>query len=284
MNNLDTASEYTQRIIDSLVNPSEESEKLTTLFPFDDDATVIKNALMAVATSLDQRCTEILKEGISILFSHVLRPRMRLIVSESFRDVEYNISGTNSNINMNNSSNNNNNNNAASGNNSGYYDPSEDPLSDPTLNTDTVVSRFTSAYHALTHPFKRIMTPATYDKLLFILAKDLNNKLEKRIRSYAGGGRMNELGAIHVERDVTGIIGAVVREGKYGLRELFERVVQICLVLNMEEDEVEEMMREENRLELVNGVNGGGEDALGDVDWKLSREERRSVRALLSRD
>jgi len=142
--------------------------------------------------------------------------------------------------------------------------------------SESVTSRFTNLYHHLSHPFRRIMTASTYDKLLFILAARLSKSLEQRI--WASAGKINELGAIRLERDITGIIGVVVREGKYGLRDVFTRCTQICMMLNMEEDEVSEMLRRDSNAEVGNGE---GDDAESEVDWKLSKEERRKARGLL---
>lgn len=257
MNNLDMASEYTQRVIDGLVNPSETTggedqlNKLPDLFPFDNDAEVVESAFNGLTSSFEIRTNELLNEGISTLFSHVIRPRIRLIISESFKDAEYVVSESTS---------------------ATLQDSDEE-----STQSESVTTRFTNQYHHLTHPFRRIMTPATYDKLLFTLAGRLSRLLEQRI--WASAGRINELGAIRLERDITGIIGVVVREGKYGLRDMFIRCIQICMVLNMEEDEVSDMLHKDSDAEI-----GDGDDADGEVDWKLTKEERRRARSLLRMD
>jgi len=55
--------------------------------------------------------------------------------------------------------------------------------------------------------------------------------LEKR-RGYTG--RISELGAIKLESDLAGI----VRGGLYGARDALAMCLQICLAVNMEENEV----------------------------------------------
>src|SRR5690606_1381665 len=78
---------------------------------------------------------------------------------------------------------------------------------------DLVKSRFDRGWGALIRPIKRILTPTNFDRLLTVAMDYLASALEKRIRSYYG--RVNELGAVRLERDVSGVINAAVTGGKY---------------------------------------------------------------------
>ena len=83
---------------------------------------------------------------------------------------------------------------------------------------------------------------------------------------------MNVLGASRMERDFSGIIGSVARGGKYGIRDLFARASQLCMLANMEEDE----------WEAVNADEGeGDENGDGEVmAWVLNEEERKWARGV----
>jgi hypothetical protein len=93
----------------------------------------------------------------------------------------------------------------------------------------------------------------------------LASALEKRIRSYYG--RVNELGAVRLERDIAGITAAAVAGGKYGLRDAFTKCTQMTLIMNMEDDEWQEVA--ENT-----AVDSG-------ISWVLDAEERKRVRAIV---
>jgi hypothetical protein len=109
------------------------------------------------------------------------------------------------------------------------------------------------------------LTTSNFDRLLTLALNYLASALEKRIRSYYG--RVNELGAVRLERDIAGIITAAVAGGKYGLRDAFTKSTQMTLIMNMEDDEWAEIT----------------ENSTGDsgIPWVLDAEERKRVRAIV---
>ena len=110
------------------------------------------------------------------------------------------------------------------------------------------------------------MTEKTFDKLLTQVVGYLARMLEKRIWGYHG--RVNELGAVRLERDVNAIINLVVHGRKYGYRDVFLKCVQVCMVMNMEAEEWEEIQ------------DGRGE---GIAD-RLSEEEKIRARGIVGKD
>ena len=94
--------------------------------------------------------------------------------------------------------------------------------------------------------------------------------LEKRIWSYYG--RINSFGAVRLERDIASVVGLVVRGGRYSLRDAFTRCTQICLVMNMEDDEWEELQ------------SAAGEGSGEDAEWKIDGEERTRAKAMVKND
>ncbi len=130
---------------------------------------------------------------------------------------------------------------------------------------DLVKSRFDRGWGVVIRPIKRILTAPNFDRLLTFALNYLASALEKRIRSYYG--RVNELGAVRLERDIAGIITAAVAGGKYGLRDAFTRSTQMTLIMNMEDDEWDEVVND-----------AGGESG---IPWVLDAEERKRVRAIV---
>ncbi|KAK5168524.1 Golgi transport complex subunit 4, partial [Cryomyces antarcticus] len=107
-----------------------------------------------------------------------------------------------------------------------------------------------------------------YDRLITVTISYLSKALEKRIWSYYG--RINELGAIRLERDVAGIVSAAVKGSRYGLRDAFVRCTQMTLILNMEDDEWEELIKSTPQEEQEAGIV-----------WQLDANERQRVRAIV---
>ena len=125
-------------------------------------------------------------------------------------------------------------------------------------------------------PIRRILTERNYDRLLTTTVTYFSGKvLEKRIWSYYS--RVNELGAVRLERDVAAIVAAVVKGGRYALRDAFARCTQICLVMTMEQDEWEDLVAQESG-------GDGNEDEKGGIEWKISRDERRRARGMVVKE
>jgi hypothetical protein len=238
INNLDTAAEYLHRIIAGL--------DLRDLFPFEDDAARVEDALKNLGSSFDAKTAELVGDGVSVVFNLVVKPRLRPLLAESWSGVEYVVSSEG----------------VVGG--GGFEDEAADAEGE-----EVVKARFQRGWEALMNPLKRIMTEKTFQRLLVNTANYFSKLLEKRIWGYSG--RINELGAIRLERDVAGVVGVVVRGGRYGVRDTFARCTQICLVVNMEEDEVREILKK----------GGAGDE--GGVDWKLEVEERARAREMVVR-
>lgn len=235
LNNLDIASEYTARIIAGFTGT--EGVPLEDMLPFEDDAKVVRDALKGMEITFDGKAGELVNDGVMVFFNQVVKPRLRPLLTESFREVDYVVEGEEK---------------------VEYGEDGEEVVGEE----EVVKRRFQTGWDALMIPYKRVLTEKTFAKLLSTTAGYFSRLLEKRIWGY--GGRINELGAIRLERDVAGVVGVVVRGGMYGVRDVFTRCVQICLVVNMEEDEVGEMLSGE-----------------GGVDWKLEVDERRRARGMV---
>ncbi|KAH0610841.1 uncharacterized protein H6S33_011268 [Morchella sextelata] len=245
INNLDIATEYNTRIITSFATATSApvpgtigNVALEEIFPFQNDAAAVRDALRGMEGSFEAKAGELVADGITVFFNQVVKPRLRPLLTEAFRDVEYVVSDR-----------------------AGAAEADPDGDAEPD-DGEIVRRRFQEGWEALMTPYKRILTARMYSKLLGTTAGYFARLLEKRVWGYAG--RINELGAIRLERDVAGVVGVVVRGGMYGVRDTFLRCTQICLCVNMEEDEVADMLE---------GTDG--------VDWKLEVDERRRARGMV---
>jgi hypothetical protein len=238
INNLDVSNDYIKRIVEQQLNkrPQAEGEEpkspLQELFPFGHDAVYVEGRLKALQNGFVTKSTELIGDGITVLFSNVLKPRVRPILAEAFRDIDY-----------------------------APPDDASDLDGEEEDDADLVKSRFDRGWNVVIRPIKRILTAANFDRLLALALNYLASQLEKRIRSYYG--RVNELGAVRLERDIAGVVTAAIAGGKYGLRDAFAKATQMTLVMNMEDDEWDEVAEETG------------------IAWVMDAEERRRVRAIV---
>jgi len=244
LNNLDMATDYVRRIVRTCLGqqsatakqPSDRSP-LADAFPFGNESVFVEKTVRNIELTFEAKTSELITEAIEVMLKQVMRPRLRPVLIETFRDIDY----------------------------------AEEPVDngDHTGTDDLVTQRFERGWQAFTLPLKRILTPANYDKLLTVTVAHLARTLEKRILSYYG--RVNELGAIKLERDIAGIVSAAAKGGRYELRDLFARSVQMTLIMNMEEDEWEEISK----------MNGPQLERETGVSWKLNADERKRARGVV---
>ncbi|TLD25608.1 hypothetical protein PspLS_05502 [Pyricularia sp. CBS 133598] len=257
-NSLDMAKEYLTRIISSRLGPPDAPESLNGsaaprppagglkgIFPLERDASVVTRELQSLEAAFSSKAGDLLKEGIEVLFGQVVRPRLRVALSETFRDADYGL--TEENLAE-----------AAARN--------DEDEADLVERLEAVGRVFEHRWDALMQPLARLQTPRTYASLLELAARHLAKVLERR--AWAAVGKVSGYGIVRMERDFSAMIGAVAR-GNYALREEFARVSQVLMVANMEEDEWDELVAEESAGE------GGG------MQWVLSEEERRKARTIV---
>lgn len=241
INSLDMANEYLSRIIGSRVIPSADQPNGVTLhasmkdsFPFDKDTIFVANSLHSLQTTFITKSSELLNEGIQVLFNQVVKLRLRPVLNETFRDADYSLSDEDlAEIAQQN-------------------DESEEEI------LSQVRRRFEHGWDQLMKPIARVMTPGTFSTLLDLTARYLSRILEKRILN---AGRTSPLGVVRIERDLTGII-TIVAKGDYRVRGEFGKVIQLLMVANMEDDEWEE---------VVNGEDGGIEWLLTEEERRKAR-------------
>jgi hypothetical protein len=249
INSLDVANDYISRIVTSRLQPPQQADGGNILqdgFPFSHDATFVADALETLNITFSSKTSELIKEGFYVLFERVIRPRLRPVLSDTFRDVDYSLTDVDlADI--------------------ARQNESED---DPEMLQDLVMRRFEHSWDALMKPIQRIMTAKTYAMLLDSTANHLARALERRLWSYAG--KMNALGATRMERDFSGIIGVIARGGNYSVRDMFAKVTQICMLVNMEDEEWDALVEEEKE----------GEEEMA---WVLNVDERLRARNMLTK-
>ncbi|PLB50464.1 COG4-domain-containing protein [Aspergillus steynii IBT 23096] len=267
INNLDVAVDYVQRVVQNHTETKkrttgpegqvEETDQLHSLFPVPAEATLATQTLQTLSSSFESKVNDLLSDGIQVVFNNVVKHRLRPILADAFRDIEYQPGEDNDPTS------------AAYG----EYDHHDEADDDSTTRAELVRPRFAASWTELLLPLSRILTTSAFDRLMTVTVAYLTRLLEKRLWSYHG--RVNAIGATRLERDVSGVASAAVdiggtygAPGRYRHREAFARCMQIVLVMGMDEDEWEDVLR-------------GGETA--EVVDKLNREELTRIRAMVRR-
>lgn len=250
INSLEVANEYINRIVTSRLMPSETNapNSLKETFPFDHDFKFITTALENLNAIFASQAMELHSDGLAVFFNQVIKPRLRPILSDAFRDVDYLLTEDD------------------------LAELAQEESIDIKSFQEIVADRFENGWDVLMKPIQRIMSLKSFNSLLDQTAKYLARVLEKRLWSWSG--KMNALGAQRLEKDLSSIIRIVARGGRYGARDSFTRVSQICLLANMEAEEWEttnDMAEDQN----------GGED-VDKMTWVLNEAERRKARNLTS--
>ncbi|KAK4614212.1 Conserved oligomeric Golgi complex subunit 4 [Fulvia fulva] len=238
INNLDVATDYVKRIVNTSLGAAQPSTALSDSFPFGNEAVSVEKSLRNMESAFEAKTSELINEAVEVTLKQVMRPRLSPVLKETFRDLDYDTT------------------------------TNEDTASDSEPD-DAVAQRFEKGWQAFTLPIKRILTPNVYDKLITATIGYLARNLERRIATYYG--RVNELGAVRLERDIAGIVASAVKGGKYELRDAFARCTQMTLIINMEDDEWEEISK----------LSGAQLERETGVQWKLDAEERKRARNIV---
>jgi conserved oligomeric Golgi complex subunit 4 len=238
INNLDVAKDYIDQIARARLEVGDGSphRPLEELFP--GDAEEIAAVLTTFCTVFSEKTNELISDGVNVVFHNVMKPRLRPILTDAFRDTDYQLTREQ------------------------LQELAHDMEEESEGLSDEVRMRFQLGWDALTKPIGRIMTERTFDQLLTTVVTYLSKMLEKRLWTYQG--RVNDVGAARLEHDINEIIKVVVKGQKYSFRESFLRCSQICMIMNMDEEEWEEL-----------------QNAGGDVADKLKPEERVRARNMV---
>lgn len=197
LNDLDLSSEYVDRLVSEWrINPQAQVWDVSELDRVQDELELFGN----LALKLRLKC----KAGLDALFANVLRPRLRSLLDETYKDVRYVLS--------------------------------EDEFAEAE-ERDIVRRRFVRLWTNLTEDYKAYLSDNNFHALFATLLEALVRPWEK----LAMGLNYTDFGAVRFERDIKNIANFLNNQTSFGLnvvREKMVRLNQIALVLNFDEDEL----------------------------------------------
>ncbi|KAF8633700.1 hypothetical protein AX17_004358 [Amanita inopinata Kibby_2008] len=195
LNDLDMSESHLERLLKDVMDGS----SITQYFVPDQLDTV--NSYISSFSSMKFRFQTTLKAGTDTLFNQLLRPRLRNMVPESFKDISYVL---------------------------------DDDAYAATQFQDIVRKRFAKAWEFMMESYKEMLTENNY-RLFFSLAIDaILTPWEKVVTSM----KFNELGAIRFDHDLRSIMSYLSSQIAFGdVRERFIRLQQISMLLNLDNEE-----------------------------------------------
>jgi len=194
-NDLDTAAEYIVRVVEEI----SESGTLGQSYFLNSEYEQAKQALENMK-HLQERFRGSLKAGLDQLFNQLIRPRLRPLLSECYRDVTYLLD--------------------------------EDSYSEAEYQ-DIVRKRFVRSWEALVEPYKETFTTPNYQLIFGLTIGVLSRLWESQLKSM----KFTELGALRFDRDLRSINSFLSNQTAFGvsvLRESFSRLQQIGMLLSVE--------------------------------------------------
>ncbi|KAL9083376.1 MAG: hypothetical protein Q9159_005826 [Coniocarpon cinnabarinum] len=226
MNNLDVATNYIRQIVREHVPhepedtngttngaPNPRQRHLSDLFPLDHEASKVHSSLTALESGFVAKATDLIEDGMAVLYTHVMGPRLRPWLNELLNQSRY--VGSSS---------------------------SSEPDSDTDDADDRSVQvQAQRGWEARIRPLRRLLTNANAGRLMTVVIGNVSNLVEKRVWSYTG--HVSEVGGMRLERDV-GELAAVIAGEDLRLRQSFARCAEIVSVMNMDDEEWELLRNE----------------------------------------
>ncbi|CCH40542.1 Conserved oligomeric Golgi complex subunit [Wickerhamomyces ciferrii] len=194
LNTVNVGANYFEKII------NQNLALLNNNYPFGTDSEKLKNIIQGLLDGFTKRSNDILNEFIEILFNQVFKNKLKILLTDCFKDADYLISN--------------------------YNEESE----------TSVVHKFINQWNSLIAPYYKTLDPLIFDKFMFTVVTTLSNLLERKIWSL--DNNITELGSIKLERDFSGIIGEITRS-RYNLRDKFLRVTQVIMILGFDDEDDE---------------------------------------------
>ncbi|KAF8212519.1 COG4 transport protein-domain-containing protein [Mycena galopus ATCC 62051] len=195
LNDLDLSSSHLERLTRDLAgNPATIQHFLQVQQP------MVKNYIVGFS-NLVAKFRSALRSGVEQLFNQLMRPKLRNLITDVYKDVSYVLD--------------------------------DDSYSAAEYN-DVVRKRFIKAWEGLVDGYKDTFTDSNY-RLFFGLALDV---LLRPWEKFMMGFKFTELGAIRFDRDLRAITAYLSSQTAFAdAREKFLRLQQLSTILNLDSEE-----------------------------------------------
>ncbi|KAK6457122.1 COG4 transport protein-domain-containing protein [Scheffersomyces xylosifermentans] len=244
LNTVAQAQDYFKRVFDGILK---NDRYLSNTFPFGKDKEkvelILKNEFIDPFITITNK---IISDSVANLYNQSLKNKLVQLINDLFpesSDINYIIYSSNS------------------------------------LNDTSSLLKFTIAWQSLIRPFiQTLHKTLIFHRLMRLLVVNLAHLIEKKLLVVLKKFKINELGAIKLEKDLSYLINEVC-EDNYQLREKFVRVTQLVLLVGMDDDEYDESIKHVNQSisKPLEDVSIEDDEAVG-INWVLTPQERKQIR------
>lgn len=229
LNTVAAGLEFIEQIVSNIT--TREPSYLSNLYPFGIDHEKVTNILSGeLLVPYKARATEIIRTSLQKFYDQSLKIKVSTTISDCFPESAEN----------------------------NYIINSSSALNDP-----STILKFKIAWGIIANPYKQTLNASVYEQLIKILVDNIASILEKKLLYVLKKYRINELGALKLDKDLSAIINEIC-DDDYELKEKFVRATQIALLVGMDGEEYE--------LNTYSGENGDG------TNWVLTPLERKQIR------
>ncbi|KAJ3107915.1 Golgi transport complex subunit 4 [Phlyctochytrium planicorne] len=193
LNNIDVSCEYIQKLVKEVTNDidvlftgaSQEtrSNMKTTVISLADYSTSFKKILMT---------------WVENLFTQTIKPRLRILIQDSYKDVKYNLT--------------------------------DEEYSEQDAQ-DLFVKRFLNSFKKVVALYQKTFTDRNYNQTI---AHCIDSFVKDWERHILQNHKFNQLGGLRLDKDVRSITTQMTAMTKWAMREKFARLSQISILLNLD--------------------------------------------------
>ncbi|KAH9820724.1 COG4 transport protein-domain-containing protein [Melampsora americana] len=198
LNDLDMASDYIVKLVEEVIGGDALYSSFFIRKEFGEAETSL-NELKLVQSNF----STITKNGLEQLFTQLIRPRIRPILTDCYKDVNY------------------------------YLDEERYAEAE---SQDFVRKRFIRAWESLIDPYQTGLTPNNFHQVFSATVNMISRPWETQIRNM----KFTELGAMRFDRDLRSISSYLSNQTSFGIsliNESFIRLRQISMLLGLNEKE-----------------------------------------------
>ncbi|KAF9183499.1 Golgi transport complex subunit 4 [Haplosporangium sp. Z 767] len=193
LNNVNVSIDYLEKLTVEI-----EQECVSTTASLSEHALAKAKAVLSGLTGSSNKFKQILTHGTEELFDRTLKPRLRPLLQDSYKDIKYVVTD-------------------------------EEYAEQEALNS--FVHRFMSGLDALIEPFKSTLTEDNYNQMIANSVTSLTRTWEKIIFQT----KFNRMGAIRFDKDLRAVGFYMTSLTSFPLREKLTRLNQMAMLLDLEE-------------------------------------------------
>ncbi|ORZ24706.1 COG4 transport protein-domain-containing protein [Absidia repens] len=193
LNNLDVSMDYTQRLLEEM----KQTTKSAIWQDEDKDVAVVEAALDKLLP-LSKNFNRLLQSAMDQLLGQMLKPRIRPLFQESYREVKYVLD--------------------------------EDEYNEADLD-ELFVMRFRHGFDNLIESYRTVLTDTNFSALMALVLDAVTSQWERIILQT----RFNQYGSLRFDKDLRSVIQYLSSMTAWFSRDKFTRLNQIATLLNFEE-------------------------------------------------